>query len=154
MKLLPERDYHELFRIGILVKAADGFIEACAGVFLYFAGYTTINRIFFPVFHEEIAESPRDAFWQLFINEWHSISLSGNTFWGSLFFTHGIIKLALAIALLKNYLWAYPAAVVVFTVFVGYETYSLTNHPSLFLWCITIFDAFVIGLILHEYRRI
>jgi len=35
MKLLPEKDYHELFRIGILVKAADGIIEACVGILFY-----------------------------------------------------------------------------------------------------------------------
>jgi uncharacterized membrane protein len=154
MQLLPEKDYRQLFRIGILVKAVDGLIEACAGVYFYFAGYTTINRIFFSVFHGEIAESPRDAFWQFFINQWHAISLSSNAFWGLLFFAHGAIKLALSVALLKNYLWAYPTAAVIFTLFVGYEIYSLTNHPSLFLWCITIFDALVVGLILHEYRHI
>jgi uncharacterized membrane protein len=154
MKLLPEKDYRQLFRIGILVKAVDGFIEACGGVFFYFTGYTIINGILFSVFHEEIAESPRDAFWQFFINQWHSISLSSNSFWGLLFFAHGVIKLALSVALLKNYLWAYPTGAIVFTVFVGYEIYSLTNHPSLFLWCITIFDALVVGLILHEYRHI
>jgi uncharacterized membrane protein len=154
MKLFPEKDYRELFRIGILVKAVDGIIEACAGVFFYFAGYTTINHILFSVFHEEIAEGPRDPFWQFFINEWHSISLSSNSFWGLLFFAHGLIKVALSVALLKNYLWAYPTAAAVFTVFVGYEIYSLASHPSLFLLCITIFDAFVIGLILHEYRHI
>jgi uncharacterized membrane protein len=154
MRLLPEKDYRELFRIGILVKAVDGFIEACGGIFFYFAGYTTINSVLFSVFHEEIAESPRDAFWQFFINEWHSISLSSNSFWGLLFFAHGVIKLALSVALLKNYLWAYPTAATVFTLFVGYEIYSLTNHPSLFLWCITIFDTLVVGLIVNEYRHI
>ena len=154
MKLLPEKDYRALFRIGILIKAADGFIEACAGAFFYFVSYTTINGVLFSIFHREIAESPRDAFWQFLISEWHTISLSSSSFWGLLFFAHGAIKLALSVALLKNYLWAYPTAAIVFTLFVGYEIYSLTNHPSLFLWCITIFDAFVIGLILHEYRQI
>lgn len=37
MKFLPEKGYHELFRIGILVKAADGIIEAVVGIFVYFA---------------------------------------------------------------------------------------------------------------------
>jgi len=154
MKLLPEKDYRQLFRIGIFIKAADGLIEACAGIFFYFAGYPTINHILFSIFHGGIAESPRNAFWQFFINEWHSIALSSSSFWGLLFFAHGAIKLTLSVALLKNYLWAYPTAAIVFAVFVGYEIYSLTNHPSLFLWGITIFDALVVGLILHEYRQI
>ena len=152
MKLLPEKDYHELFRIGIMVKALDGLIEACAGVFFYFVGYSTINAALFTVFHQELAESPRDAFWQFLINQWHAISLSSNSFWGLLFMVHGATKLLLSIALLKNKLWAYPTAAAVFTLFVAYEIFSLVSRPSLFLWLITIFDAIVVGLILHEYQ--
>lgn len=154
MKRLPEKDYHELFRIGILVKAADGFIEACAGAYFYFFGYSTINGVLFSVFHEEIVESPRDAFWQFMINEWRTISLSSSSFWGLLFVIHGATKLLLSAALLKNKLWAYPTAAIVLTLFVGFEIYSLANRPSLFLWLITIFDAVVVLLILHEYRHI
>jgi len=106
------------------------------------------------VFHAEIAESPRDPFWQFLIDEWHTISLSGNSFWGLLFMAHGITKLALSVALLKNKLWAYPTAAVVFALFVGYEIYSLTNRPSLFLFLITLFDIVVVGLILHEYAHL
>ena len=154
MKLLPEKDYHALFRIGILVKAADGLIEAAAGILFYFIGYSRINAVLFSVFHEEIVESPRDTFWQFMINQWHAISLSSSSFWGLLFVIHGATKLLLSVALLKNKLWAYPTAAVVFTLFVGFEIYSLINRPSLFLWLITIFDAIVVGLILHEYRLI
>jgi uncharacterized membrane protein len=153
MKPLPEKDYHELFRIGILVKALDGFLEMCAGVFLYFVSYSAINGLLFSIFHQEITETPRDVFWAYLINEWHSIALSGHSFWGVLFIAHGLTKLALSAALLKNYVWAYPTAAVVFTLFVIYELISVIHQPSLFLWLITIFDVIVIGLILHEYRH-
>ena len=33
MKLLPEKDYHELFRIGILVKADPGTIPGIREIF-------------------------------------------------------------------------------------------------------------------------
>ncbi len=154
MRLLPEKDYHELFRIGIFLKAADGFIEACVGIFFYFVGYATIDGMLFSVFHGEIVETPRDAFWQFLINEWHSVSLSSNSFWGLLFVAHGATKLILSAALLRNKLWAYPIAAVVFSLFVGYEIYSLTHRPSLLLWLITVFDIIVVGLILHEYRHL
>lgn len=154
MHPLPEKDYHELFRIGILVKAIDGLLEASAGVFLYFVNYTALSALLFSIFHEEITETPRDPFWQYFINQFHTVSLSGHIFWAFLFFIHGITKLFLSAALLKKYVWAYPTAGVVFTLFVGYEIYLLIGHPSLFLWIITFFDSIVVGLILHEYRYI
>jgi uncharacterized membrane protein len=154
MKILPEKDYHKLFRIGILVKGADGLIEACAGVIIYCINYTVASAMLFTIFREEVAESPRDPFWGYLIKEWHSLALSGHIFWGLLFMAHGVTKLALSVALLKNRPWAYPTAAVVFTLFVGYEVYSLASRPSLFLWLITIFDVIVIGLILHEYSRV
>lgn len=154
MKLLPEKNFHELFRIGMLVKAADGFIEICGGLFIYFVNYRALNSLLFSTFRSEITETPRDAFWEYIINQWHSLALSGHLFWGLLFMAHGTAKLILSVAILKNKLWAYPTAVIVFTIFVGYEIYSLTVRPSLFLWLVTILDALVIGLILHEYRHL
>ncbi len=154
MKLFQEKNYRALFRIGILVKAVDGIIEAGAGVFLYFVNYSTVNAILFSAFREEIAENPRDAFWQYLINEWHALSLSRHSFWGILFFVHGITKFLLSIALLKNQLWAYPTSAAIFTLFVAYEIYSCVYHPSLFLGLIAVFDASVVILILHEYRHL
>jgi uncharacterized membrane protein len=154
VKLLPQKGYRELFRISILVKAVDGLIEASAGIFIYFAGHTATTKALFFLFHQEIAESPRDPFWQYFIDQWHAIAFSSHTFWGLLFMLHGATKLALSAALLQGKIWAYPAAAAIFTLFVAYEAYALTNHPSLFLWLITIFDALVVGLIFREYRRV
>lgn len=153
MKLFPEKDYYELLRIGLMVKAVDGVIEAVAGIFIYFANYTAVNAVLFSVFREEIAESPHDLVWGYLINEWHSFLLSSHTFWGLLFIIHGTTKLFLSIMLLKNYLWAYPVAATVFALFAGYELYSAMNRASLFLWVVGVLDAIVVLLILKEYRH-
>jgi uncharacterized membrane protein len=153
MKLLPEKDYHELFRIGILVKALGGIVETVTGIVIYFTNYTAVNGILLSVFHQEIAENPRDLVWGYLISEWHHFLLSSHTFWGLLFIIHGTIKLFLAVMLLKDHLWAYPTAMAVFTVFAGYELYSSISQPSLFLWAIGIFDAIVVILIIHEYHH-
>jgi len=154
MKLFPEKDYHELFRIGILVKAADGIIEVIAGIFIYFANYSAVNAVLFSVFHDEVAESPRDLLWEYLINEWHRFLLSSHTFWGLLFVAHGAIKFFLSIMLLKHHLWAYPTTAVVFALFAGYELYSAIGQSSPFLWAIGLFDTLVVLLIIHEYRHI
>ncbi len=154
MKLFPEKDYHELFRIGILVKAVDGIIEAATGTFIYFANYMAVNGLLLSAFHQEVAESPRDPFWGYLINEWHHFLLSSHTFWGLLFFAHGAVKLFLSVMLLKNRLWAYPVTAIVFALFAGYELYSAISGSSVFLWTIGIFDVIVVGLILHEYKHI
>jgi uncharacterized membrane protein len=154
MNIVSEKNYRALFRIGILVKAIDGAIETIGGLFIYFIQYPLVTSTLFSVFHGEIAENPHDAFWGYLLGIWHALYLSRHSFWGLLFLVHGITKFLLSIALLKNYLWAYPTAAIIFTIFVGYELYSLANQPSLFLGLITAFDTIVVGLILHEYQQI
>jgi uncharacterized membrane protein len=66
--------------------------------------------------------------------------------------SHGIVKLFLVVGLLRNKLWAYPAAIVVFVLFIAYQLYRLSSAPSPLLVLLTVFDVVVIGLTWHEYR--
>ena len=58
----------------------------------------------------------------------------------------------LVAGLLREKLWAYPASFAVFGAFIAYQLYrySLTGDVGLIL--LSIFDAFVIYLAVHEYR--
>jgi len=155
MKPLKERDYRELFRIGVLVKAADGILELVGGIFIYFfINADVVTQTLLYIFRNEIAETPHDTIWAYALNVWHSFSLQGHTFWGLLFMAHGAVKTFLAVALLKNQIWAYPISIAVYTLFVVYEIYSFSTQASLFLGLVIILDMIVIGLIIHEYRVI
>ena len=54
--------------------------------------------------------------------------------------------------LLKEKLWAYPASFAVFSAFIGYQLYRYTWTHDFSLILLSIFDLFVIGLAVHEYR--
>jgi uncharacterized membrane protein len=66
--------------------------------------------------------------------------------------SHGIVKLFLMIAILRNKAWAYPASIAVMVLFMLYEavhfvqTYSI---PTAFLFG---FDGIMVFLIWHEYK--
>ena len=66
--------------------------------------------------------------------------------------SHGLVKGALVIGLLRQKLWAYPASFVVFGAFIAYQLYrySYTHEFSLIL--LSLLDLFVIALAIHEYR--
>ena len=66
--------------------------------------------------------------------------------------THGVIKIVLVVNLLRNRLWAYPAAIVVFILFGLYQTYYLLLGYSFWLLALTILDVIIIVLTWHEYR--
>jgi uncharacterized membrane protein len=59
----------------------------------------------------------------------------------------------LVTALLKNQLWAYPWTIAFLGVFIVYQLYRLSFHPSLGLTALTIFDAGIVWLTYREYRK-
>ena len=65
---------------------------------------------------------------------------------------HGVVKLALVAALLRRWRPAYPVAVLVLGVFVGYELYRATRTGSLLLPFLAALDVAIIWLIVREYR--
>lgn len=65
---------------------------------------------------------------------------------------HGIVKVVLVGAVLKNKLWAYPWMIVVLLVFIGYQLYQIALQASVGMIALTIFDAFIVALTWREYR--
>jgi uncharacterized membrane protein len=66
---------------------------------------------------------------------------------------HGLVKVILVAALLKNQLWAYPWTIAFLGVFILYQLYRLSLRASVGLTALTIFDAFIAWLTYREYRK-
>ena len=66
--------------------------------------------------------------------------------------SHGIAKVVLVIALLREQLWAYPWMIGLLGVFIAYQLYRLTYRVTIGLTLLTLFDAFVVWLTIREYR--
>jgi uncharacterized membrane protein len=67
---------------------------------------------------------------------------------------HGLIKLALVVALLREWRAAYPAAAAVLGVFVAYEVYRAVETGSVLLAFLAAFDVAVIVLVWREYQSL
>jgi uncharacterized membrane protein len=65
---------------------------------------------------------------------------------------HGIVKTYLIVGLLRDRLWYYPGAIIVFILFVAYQVFRFQITHSVWLLAITVLDIVVIGLTWHEYR--
>jgi uncharacterized membrane protein len=66
---------------------------------------------------------------------------------------HGLVKVILVAALLKNQLWAYPWMIGFLGVFIVYQLYRLSFQPSVGLTALTIFDTVIAWLTYREYRK-
>ena len=149
---LPERRIHEVFQASVLIKGALAAIECLSGLLVAVTSTQEIRSLVDRLARLELIED-RSEFIANHLSAWaQSLSVQSQHFYAFYLLSHGAVKLTLVIGLLMGRLWAYPASLVLMTVFIAYQLYRYSYTHSLWLIALTIFDIFVIGLIWHEYR--
>ena len=132
---MQEKRIHQIFVVSVLAKGAHALIEIAGGIALYLLGAETIAQWLRP--HEWAARHFQPA-------EQH--------FYAFYLLSHGLIKAVLVFFLLRERLWAYPASIAVFALFIAYQLYRYSFTHDIGLIALSIFDLFVIALAVHEYR--
>lgn len=135
---MRERNIHRVFVVSVIAKGLHALIEIAGGLALYLFSSDTIGRWVDHIDpHEWIARH---------------FDLGQQSFFAYYLLSHGLIKAALVVGLLKEKLWAYPASIAVFGLFIAYQLYRYSWTHDLALIALSIFDLFVIALAVHEYR--
>ena len=132
---MQEKRIHQLFVISVLAKGLHAALEIAGGLTLYLLGADTIAQWIRP--HEWAA---------------HHFRPSEQHFYAFYLLSHGLIKGVLVFFLLREKLWAYPASIAVFGLFIAYQLFRYTFTHDIALILLSIFDLFVIYLAAHEYR--
>lgn len=151
----PEAQFRELlFRASVILKGLDALLEIAGGIALWVVSPGLIVRIVGFLTQDEIAEDPRDLIANYLRHAATRLSVVGEHFMAMYLLGHGIVKIFLVAALLKNKLWAYPAAIVVFGAFIAYQLYRFAIAGGTGLIALSVFDLVVIWLIWLEYRAL
>lgn len=150
---IKEKKIYLAFEISILLKGFHSFLEILGGILIFFItkSYIVSRVLFFT--QEELSEDPKDLIAHYLINASNNFSITSQHFIALYLLSHGIIKLFLVIGLLKKKLWAYPASIVIFSLFITYQLYRLYYTHSVWLLLFTIFDIVIIWLTIHEYNH-
>jgi uncharacterized membrane protein len=141
------------FVVGIVLKGLDGVLEMAGGLLLLVITPSTIDRIVRALTQHELSEDPHDFVATRLLHYAGSLSGSSVRFGAAYLLSHGVVKVVLVAALLRNKLWAYPWMIVFLLAFIGYQLYRLTFAPSFGLVALTVFDAIVTWLTYREYRK-
>lgn len=145
---------HRAFRIGILIKGLDGLLELIGSSALLLTSRPAIQHVVALLTRQELIEDPHDFVAQHLLQMTQHLSLGTQNFAGIYLLAHGLVKVAMVVGLLRGVRWAYPAAVVLMTAFIGYQGYRLFHQPSLLLVLLTVIDVTVTGLIVREWRHL
>jgi uncharacterized membrane protein len=141
------------FRISISLKGLDGLLEIAGCLVLLFVAPATLQSWARGLTAHELAQDKHDFIANHLLHSASQLSRSTTLFAAVYLLSHGIAKVVLVIALLRNQLWAYPWMIALLGVFIAYQVYRLTYKVSVGLTLLMLFDIFVLWLTVLEYRR-
>lgn len=151
---LSERRIYAAFRVSVILKGANALLELATGVAAAVFDPATLRSLIAALVHNELIEDPNDAVAHALMRAAEGYSVGDQQFVTLYLISHGVLKLTVVAGLLANKRWAYPAGLIVLGLFIVYQLYRMTFAPTLGLALLTAFDAVVLWLIWHEYRRI
>lgn len=144
-----------LFRIAVAIKGIDGGAQLLASLVLIVLPPTVVTGLANAAITRDLLGDPKGLL-AAHLQEAAGHFAAGGTRWFAIIYLllHGIIKLALVIALLRRVLPAYPVAVVVLAAFVAYELVRAVHTHSIALPFFAALDIVIIVLVVREYRQL
>lgn len=142
-----------IFEIGIILKGLDGVLETIGGLLLLAVTPTTINTFVSKLTQHELSEDPNDFIANHLLRYAHDLTGTAVTFAAFYLLVHGITKIVLVAALLRNQIWAYPWMIAFLLLFIFYQLYRLVLSLTFGLSALTIFDAVIVWLTWREWRK-
>jgi uncharacterized membrane protein len=148
-----ERRTERLFRAALLIKGLDGAAELVAAVVLLLVPAATVHHVVADIISRDLL-GPPDGFLTRHLVAGTAEFASGDRTFVVVYGLHGVVKLALVAALLREWRPAYPVAAVVLGVFVVYELIRAFHTGSVMLALLASLDVLVVALVVREYRRL
>jgi uncharacterized membrane protein len=146
------RSLDRTFRISVTLKGLDGLLETIGGLVLLFVRPATIDHLVRFLTQHELSQDPHDFLARHLLRSTGHLA-HGSTLFAALYLlSHGLAKVVLVAAVLREQLWAYPGIIVLLLVFIAYQLYRLAYRLTLGLSLLTVFDVFVVWLTWREYK--
>ncbi len=142
-----------LFEVGIILKGLDGLLETLGGLLLLAVTPATLTSWVTRLTRHELSEDPHDLIAGHLLGYAHGLTGTAVTLAALYLIAHGVVKIVLVAALLRNRLWAYPWMIAFLLLFIAYQLYRLLLHPTIGLSVLTLFDAVIVWLTWREWRK-
>ncbi len=150
---MRERVLDLIFLLGVLFKGIDGAIELVAGAGLLLIGPNQLRGTANAATAHELQQDPHDLIANLIRHGANHLGTSATSFIAIYLLLHGVVKLAIVIALFIGSSRVYPWAIAALGAFLVFQVYELFTAPSVSVWVLSVFDAFIIGLTWREWRH-
>ena len=141
------------FRITLTLKGLDGALELIGGVLLLLVSPQQIGDVARLATQHELAQDPGDPLAGAILHAASTASLSAPVCGAIYLLLHGLVKVVLVWAVLRDKLWAYPWMIAFLLVFILYQLYRIFAAFSWGMVLLTVFDIFIVWITAREQRR-
>lgn len=142
-----------LFLLGVALKGIDGLVETVAGVALVFLGPHGLKTVVHNATSHELFEDPHDLIANLIVHGTAGLSAGSVHFASAYLIVHGVVKLAILVALVFGAVRFYPWAIAALGILAIYQVVAFALHPTVGLAVLTLLDIVVIALTWREWRQ-
>jgi uncharacterized membrane protein len=149
---VSEKNIRLAFRVSLFIKGVFALLEIAGGALAYFISQKLLVSFITAITQDELVEDPNDFVANYLLHLAQDFSISTQYFTAFYLLSHGVLKLFLIAGLLRERLWYYPLATIVFALFIVYQLYRFSFTHSVWLLVITILDMLVIWLTWREYK--
>jgi len=136
----------------VTIKGIDGLIETLVGIAVAILGTQGIYDLVIQLTAPELDLHPESKTVHLLRHGASNLAHASGRVILIWLLVHGVLKLALAIELLRGKSWIFPVAAAILSGFVAYMTYKLVGHYSPWLLAFALFDLVTVALVLSEWR--
>lgn len=140
------------FSVILIVKGLDGAVELIGGVLLLFVTPAQIGAFADVLTRSELSKNPDDVIATTLVHWAAGVSVSASLFAAIYLVLHGLTKVILVWAVLRDQLWAYPWMIAFLAVFIAYQSYVMVLSFSWGMLALTVFDLVMVLLTVREYR--
>jgi uncharacterized membrane protein len=144
-----------LFWVAIAVKGLDGGLQLIGGLVLLVIRPSVVTGLAHMVLTRDLLGNPNGLF-ALHFEAATEHFAQGGTRWFAITYLllHGVVKVALVIALVRKVMPAYPIAAVVLGAFVIYEVFRAVRTHSIALPIFAAIDVLIIIFVVREYLEL
>lgn len=150
----PRTLLDKAYEIGLFIKGFDGTLELIGGILLLSVPGSVITGLTRFLTQHELADDPHDFVANHILIYGNSLAHGRHLFASLFLLTHGAVKVALVVALLRQKLWAYPWALGALVLFLAYQAYLLVVKPSPGMAFLTVLDIIIIWLVWREWQKV
>ena len=141
------------YELGIIGKGFNGTLEIIGGILLLVLPTSTIENLF-AWLAGLFSSDPTTFFARSILHAGGELATGGTTAALVFFLPHGIVKVGLVVALLRQKLWAYPWALLALTAFLIYQIYLVVVHQTFLMIFLVVLDVVIIWLVWREWEKV